>query len=73
MNALETEQNQAETRRNSTLKKNIISMDAIQNYMSFPLRTIPSSCVTGWLEFKQKVILFLLKVLEDRVWTCQSS
>lgn len=46
-------------------KKRILQAD-IQNYMSYPLRTILSSCVTEWLEFKQKVIPFSLEVSENR-------
>lgn len=59
--------NQAETERDLIFNKKGISLVEIQNCVSFPLRASPSSYVTGWLEFKQKFILFLLKVSEDRV------
>lgn len=59
------EWNQAENGRNLTLKKKRISLVEVQNYMYFPLRTIPNFCVTEWLKFKQEITLFLLEVSEE--------
>lgn len=48
-----------------TRKKKRISLHEVQKYVSSPLRTFPSFCITGWLKFKQKVILFWIEVSEE--------